>query len=73
MVWSVSKHEADLILMMTAQESDMHDLFIGSTTTAVIKRSNLPVMTIIPGADSIDKLPASDLKTILDPIRMLGK
>lgn len=62
------KRNVDLILMMTAAETDMHDLFIGSTTAAVIRNTELPVLTFIPGAGSIKSLPAADLQAIIDPI-----
>ena len=49
--------DADLIVIMTQQESDFTDYFIGSTAQQVIYHSRIPVMSIrpIPSGDiSID-------------------
>ena len=62
---------ADLIMVMTREETGFRDLFIGSTAMAVIRKSEIPVMSIIPGADSIDMLPSSVLDIIVDPIGMV--
>jgi nucleotide-binding universal stress UspA family protein len=40
--------EGDLIIIMTQQEIDFTEYFIGSTATAIIESSDIPVMSINP-------------------------
>jgi len=40
--------DADLIMIMTQQESDWVDFFVGSTAQAIISQSAVPVMSISP-------------------------
>ncbi len=42
------KNEIDLIMIMTQQESNFKELFIGSRARAIINLSNTPVLSIIP-------------------------
>jgi nucleotide-binding universal stress UspA family protein len=60
--------DAELILMMTREETGLRDFFIGSTAMAVIRKSEIPVMSIIPGAETIELLPSSVIENIIDPI-----
>ncbi|HEY9083653.1 MAG TPA: universal stress protein [Vicingaceae bacterium] len=39
---------ADLILIMTQQENDFKELFIGSKAQAIINKSEVPVMSVLP-------------------------
>lgn len=39
---------ADLLMIMTQQETDFTDLFIGSQAQAIINNSEIPVLSIIP-------------------------
>jgi nucleotide-binding universal stress UspA family protein len=39
---------ADLLMIMTQQEIDFTDLFIGSQAQAIINHSEIPVLSIIP-------------------------
>lgn len=41
-------NECDLIMVMTQQEFDLKDMFIGSTAAGVIKYSKIPVLSITP-------------------------
>ncbi len=43
-----NKVEGDLIMIMTQQEQDITDLFIGSAAQDIINRSDVPVLSIIP-------------------------
>lgn len=43
-----NKVEADLIMIMTQEESDITPLFIGSTAQGIINNSETPVMSIVP-------------------------
>jgi len=40
--------DADLIMIMTQQETDITDMFIGSSAQGIINNSEIPVMSIIP-------------------------
>ena len=43
-----SKSKGDLIMIMTQQEEDFTDYFIGSAAQGVINESDIPVLSIIP-------------------------
>ena len=40
---------AGLIMIMTQQESDITEMFIGSSAQAIINGSEIPVMSVVPG------------------------
>ncbi|MBI4946426.1 MAG: universal stress protein [Bacteroidetes bacterium] len=44
------KVEGDLLIIMTQQEANFTRMFIGSTAQEVVNTSDIPVMSIIPGA-----------------------
>lgn len=49
------KVEGDVIMIMTQQETNPTELFIGSSAQSIISKSNIPVMSISPrGANSIE-------------------
>jgi len=43
-----NKNKGDLIMIMTQQEQDFTDYFIGSSAQSVINESDIPVLSIIP-------------------------
>lgn len=43
-----NKVEGDLLLIMTQQEQDITDLFIGSAAQEIINKSDIPVLSIVP-------------------------
>ncbi|MCX6312619.1 MAG: universal stress protein [Bacteroidetes bacterium] len=43
-----NKVEGDLIMIMTQQEQDITDLFVGSAAQDIINRSDVPVLSIVP-------------------------
>lgn len=43
-----NKVEGDLLLIMTQQEQDITDLFIGSAAQEIIYKSDIPVLSIVP-------------------------
>jgi nucleotide-binding universal stress UspA family protein len=43
-----NKVEGDLIMIMTQQETDMTELFIGSAAQEIINKSDIPVLSIVP-------------------------
>ena len=48
------KSNADLLMIMTQQENDFTDLFIGSQAQAIINHSEVPVLSIIPRETDVD-------------------
>ena len=42
------KCKGDLIMIMTQQENDFTDFFIGSTSQGIINKSEIPVLSIVP-------------------------
>lgn len=46
------KNNADLIMIMTQQENEIKQLFIGSKVKEVIKNSDIPVLSIKPSVDN---------------------
>tara|TARA_R110001592_G_scaffold71166_2_gene217813 strand:- start:701 stop:1564 length:864 start_codon:yes stop_codon:yes gene_type:complete len=46
------KNNADLIMIMTQQENEIKQLFIGSKAKEVIKNSDIPVLSIKPSVDN---------------------
>ncbi len=61
---------ADLIMIMTHQESDFRDHYIGKFAHEVINRSDIPVMTMIP---SDPKKGRKFVKTFVDPFGIYGR
>ena len=43
-----NKVEGDLVMIMTQQETDITDLFIGSAAQEIINKSEIPVLSIVP-------------------------
>jgi nucleotide-binding universal stress UspA family protein len=43
-----NKSKGDLIMIMTQQEEDFTDFFIGSSAQGIINESDIPVLSIIP-------------------------
>ena len=42
------KNNADLIMIMTQQENEITEFFIGSSAQQIINNSEIPVMSIVP-------------------------
>jgi nucleotide-binding universal stress UspA family protein len=47
------KVDGDLLLLMTQQELDSTEFFIGSSAQEIVLRSEMPVLSIIPGAVTV--------------------
>ncbi len=62
--------DADLIMVMTHQESNWRDHYIGRFAHEIINRSDIPVMTMIPGEPKKGK---KVVKTFVDPFGIFGK
>jgi nucleotide-binding universal stress UspA family protein len=62
--------DADLIMIMTHQESNFNDHYIGRFAHEIINRSDIPVMTMTP---SVAKKPKKIVKTFVDPFGIFTK
>ncbi len=63
---------ADLIMMMTQQEMNIHHYFIGSTAQEIINNSELPVLTIIPHPELKLDIKHYLFKELVDPLQVFG-
>jgi nucleotide-binding universal stress UspA family protein len=61
---------ADLIMMMTQKEMDIHQYFIGSTAQDIINHSELPVLTIIPQPELQLNIKHYLFKELVDPLHV---
>jgi nucleotide-binding universal stress UspA family protein len=62
--------DADLIMIMTHQESNWRDHYIGTFAHEIINRSDIPVMTMNPSEPGKSK---KVVKTFVDPFGIFGK
>jgi nucleotide-binding universal stress UspA family protein len=62
--------DADLIMIMTHQESNWRDHYIGTFAHEIINRSDIPVMTMTPSAPPKGK---KIVKAFVDPFGIFGK
>ncbi len=62
--------DADLIMIMTHQESNWRDHYIGKFAHEIINRSDIPVMTMTP---SDPKKSKKVVKTFVDPFGIFGE
>lgn len=62
--------DADLIMIMTQKELDLHDFFIGSTAQNIITNSRIPVISTIPSSELDLSGGASMLKQFFDPLNI---
>lgn len=65
--------KADMIMLMTQQEMNIHEYFIGSTAQEIINESDLPVLTIIPHPELKIDIKHHLFKALVDPMRIFGK
>ena len=65
--------KADLIMLMTHQEMNIHHYFIGSTAKKIIDESDLPVLSIIPDPELNLNIKHHLFKEIVDPLQVFGK
>lgn len=64
------KINADLIMMMTQQEMNIHQYFIGSTAQEIINNSELPVLTIIPHPEMKMNIKHYLFHELVDPLQV---
>lgn len=62
--------DADLIMIMTQKELDLHDYFIGSTAQTIITNSRIPVISTIPSSELDQAGSVSVLKQFFDPLNL---
>jgi len=62
---------ADLIVIMTQQELNFTQFFIGSKAQEVINKADIPVLSITPTMDKSDDIPDDLITNLLDPINIL--
>jgi nucleotide-binding universal stress UspA family protein len=65
--------DADLIMIMTHQESNWSEHYIGKFAHEIINRSDIPVMTMIPGNPAKSKKDKKVVKTFIDPFGIFGR
>lgn len=65
-----NKINADLIFLMTQQEIDFVDYFVGSIAQDIINKSELPVLSVIPNVERTELLSSSILKHLAYPINL---
>jgi nucleotide-binding universal stress UspA family protein len=63
--------EGDLIMIMTQQELNITDFFIGSYAQDIINKSNSPVMSINPLSGEEEGIPDPMTEVFINPIQIL--
>jgi nucleotide-binding universal stress UspA family protein len=77
LVWSkllnkLSKETgADLVMIMTQQELNITEYFIGSTAQEIIDNSDLPVLSLTPGKKGPSILSDEMMSILINPIKIL--
>lgn len=61
---------ADLVMIMTQQELDFTEYFIGSTAQEIINNSELPVLSLTPEEEGVSILTDDMLKALVNPIKI---
>ena len=65
------KMHAGMIVVMTQQETNITDFFIGSTARSIIQKSEFPILSIIPGVQLNEYPNDSVIGNVLNPISLL--
>jgi len=65
--------QGDLTMIMTQQEMNITEFFIGSAAQQVINRSEFPVLSINPLAPEVKIIPDPLLDVFLNPIRIFDR
>jgi nucleotide-binding universal stress UspA family protein len=63
--------KADMVIIMTQQELNFTDYFIGSTAQVIINTSDIPVLSITPTVTELDSVPDEFISKLVDPINIL--
>ena len=70
---TVKELQGDLVMIMTQQEMNITDFFIGSAAQQVINRSEFPVLSINPLTPEIKIIPDPLLEVFLNPIQIFDR
>jgi nucleotide-binding universal stress UspA family protein len=68
--WAL-RNGAGLIMVMTQQEREITDFFIGSTVQEIMNKSDLPLLSILPEVQNGELPGKSKLGSRIDPISLL--
>ena len=70
---TVKELQGDLVMIMTQQEMNITDFFIGSAAQQVINRSEFPVLSINPLAPEIKIIPDPLVGVFLNPVQIFDR
>jgi nucleotide-binding universal stress UspA family protein len=70
---TVRELHGDLIMIMTQQEMNITEFFVGSAAQQLINQSEFPVMSINPLAPEVKIIPDPLVDVFLDPVRMFDQ
>ena len=70
---TVLEIQGDLVMIMTQQELNVTEFFIGSAAQQVINRSEFPVLSINPLAPEVKIIPDPLVDVFLNPIRIFDR
>jgi nucleotide-binding universal stress UspA family protein len=63
-----SANKTGMIMVMTQQERNITDFFIGSTAQEIMNKSDLPVLSIIPEDQGREPPESSSMGNLIDPL-----
>jgi nucleotide-binding universal stress UspA family protein len=64
---------ADMVMIMTQQEFDFKEYFVGSTAQEVINNSDLPVLSLTPEKKGPSILPNEMMEILINPIQIFDR
>jgi nucleotide-binding universal stress UspA family protein len=70
---TVKELHGDLVMIMTQQEMNITEFFIGSAAQQVINRSEFPVLSINPLAPELKVIPAPLVDVFLNPVQIFDR
>jgi len=70
---TIRELQGDLVMIMTQQEMNITEFFIGSSAQQVINRSEFPVLSINPLAPEVKIIPDPLLDVFLNPVQMFDR
>jgi hypothetical protein len=65
-----SGNQTGIIMVMTQQEKDITDFFIGSTAQEIMNKCDLPVLSIVPGGLGNEPPENSSMGNLIDPLSL---
>jgi nucleotide-binding universal stress UspA family protein len=70
---AVKDLQGDLVMIMTQQEMNITDFFVGSAAQQIINRSEFPVLSINPLAPEINIIPDPLVNVFLNPVQIFDR